>query len=175
MVRSLPTRVSDLFDLSFVEEITIQDYWVGLSLLAPLNKEFVLELAEDSYIGEAQFSLGGCCEGMERSRAESLSIPVETVNTFIDVLEQIALVEGDYQPFYQWTDDYPYIAITLKNGQDRFVIYTNSQGATHVPWAASYNEKEYIIDSDAPMQAYTILIPYLKQEVFEAMKDEVRG
>lgn len=175
VVRSRTVRVSELFDASAVETITIQDYWAGFSILTPIRQDFTLETSKGSFTGEAQFSVGGGLdyEKVGHKQTEMLSIPVETIDAFLQELEQILLVEGEYQPFYQWTDDYPNIAIILKNGSDTFVIYTSSQGQTHVPWAATYHDREYIIYSDAPLSAYALLMPHLKKDVLNTLIDRV--
>jgi hypothetical protein len=154
-----------------IQSVQIQDHWTGLSPFAPIKADYTFTMTEDGVLaGDAMFSIAND----NVTHTTPIEIPAETVEAFIKMLETAKLEQRPYEPFWQWTDDYPYISIFFKTDQAEIEIFTSSQGESHTPWGAEIDDVEYVIDSDIPMQAYSLLEPYLQRGVLETMIDEYK-
>jgi hypothetical protein len=71
------------------------------------------------------------------------------------------------------TDDYPSLAIDLKIARQIIAIYSESQGASHVPWGATIGKKPYTINSDTPARALKVLEPYLNRGKLRELENDV--
>ena len=65
--------------------------------------------------------------------------------------------------------------LVLTTAHGEVTIYSQSQGATHVPWGLRIDgdRGEYIVDNDTPQRAMTLLMPYLDYETLDLLNDEV--
>ncbi|RKZ80057.1 MAG: hypothetical protein DRR19_24160 [Candidatus Parabeggiatoa sp. nov. 1] len=141
----------------------IQDEWIGLSSLAPLKAHYMLERHTNQFSGGASFSVGGA-SGNPCKSVEDITIPVEVVQKFLQMLTRSPLEKGHYEPKITHTDDYPSIKITLQTDTGIVAFFTQSQGVGHVPWGVTFEKTTYVINSDIPAKALEILKPYLKKD-----------
>lgn len=142
----------------------IQDEWTGLSSLAPLKAEYTLQRDTNQFNGGASFSVGGASGNPCKSVVEDITIPVEVVQKFLQMLTRSPLEEGNYEAKITHTDDYPSINIVLHTDTAIVGFFTRSQGVGHVPWGVNFEKKTYVINSDIPAKALEILKPYLKKD-----------
>jgi hypothetical protein len=177
--RLFPTRLH----LDNVQSITIHDHWSGLHPANPIEADYSLTMDSDGgLVGVAMFSVASGT----RTLQESVAIPADVVEEFLQTLETSLLNRGRYTPFFDHTDDYPNIALVVRNGDEFIEVYTESQsesGSTwqwfsenwretplhRQPWGARIRGVEYTIDSDIPEQALARLQSYLKTDVLDAM------
>jgi len=160
-----PAQIS----ITDLQTVHIQNHWMGLSRIAPIKADYYLNLTADGTLtGTATYSI----THDEITETVDITIPADVIDTFIDKLESAKLQRGTYTPFSQWTDDYPSLAININTVNTIISIYSTSQGEFHVPWGATIDGTDYIINSTIPAEALDILTPYLKQDVQEAMIDE---
>lgn len=152
--------------------ITMRDDWAGLSKASPIRAHYTLNRADDgSFTGLADFSAGDQ-SGTPVAMTDTITIPAGVMKDFLEKLVAIPLVEGEYTPKVEHTDDYPNIAITVQVSSDTVSYYTQSQGDNHVPWAISLANKTYVVDSPAIADAYALLTPYLKKDVLDKVVQE---
>lgn len=157
-------------DFSGSYSITIGDYQGGLpSPTTPLNSFYALENSNDHFGGASLFSVGGSYGNQKPlQEAAIISIPNETIQSFLKKLATSKPERGEYNPDRQETDNYPYIFIRLVYGNAEIVEFnTSSQGDEHIPWQVKYQRQFYIINSGVPAQALEILRPYLSQDVLQ--------
>ncbi len=153
--------------LSDVTVVQIQDFWSGLVRWNPSEASYILGKNDEGWAGDVTFSLA---QG-EVMETATITIPSDVVGEFITLLETAPLVEGRYEPRIEWTDDYPFISFTFQTTRGEIQIYTSSQGEWHTPWGARMDGKDYTIDSEIPMQAYNLLMPYLERDILGEMID----
>ena len=171
LVSILPYLLSPTITFSDVQTLKIQDHWMGLSPTAPMMADYELSMTDETLSGEASFSIA--YDTIKQS--SDITIPAETLDAFIKMLETVKLKQGVYEPFWEWTDDYPYISMLFQTDQGEIEIFTSSQGNSHTPWAANIDGVEYVIESDIPMQALALLEPYLKRDILDTMVSEYRS
>ena len=173
--QSNPTSLPDFSDTYAIEVI---DHWDGLAFVRPINSHFALEsnkaeVEGNSFNGNATFSVGVQinAEGQRSSLEQEtvpITIPNEVVHLFLQKLAETQPEKGKYEPFFEWTDDYPQITIRLLYGEAETIeFYTSSQGIEHVPWQLTYNGHFYVVNSGVPMQALELLYPYFEQDLLE--------
>ena len=167
-IYSLPYLFPATIDLSDIQVVQIRDSWAGLSPLSPIEANYDLTMKDEGWVGEAIFSI----TADQIIETADIHIPIEDTDAFLDMLEQAKLLPGPYEPFYRWTDDYPFISISFQTDDGEIEIFTSSQGEGHVPWGAMVHGQEYVIESDIPMQALKILEPYMKRDILQTMIDE---
>lgn len=164
-----PERVSlgDLVDTRSAELVLIQDVWVGYSAASPVGARYSLRRGRSGGLsGEGVFSTG------LRSRTKRVAVGMKaaTANAFLDALYAATLVEGVYAPSQEHTDDYPRIEIVVqvppRQIGDRtglVLLYSESQGELHTPWAAFVGGRAYVVEGDAVGRALHALDRTLKK------------
>ena len=151
--------------------VKIRDDWAGLSPAAPILAHYLLDRTADGLAGIADFSVGEYA-GTPITTAVTIAIPENVVNDFLARLAAVPLKEGTYTPRIEHTDDYPNISVTIDVSGDVISFYTQSQGTDHTPWAASINNKEYVIETAEIAEALRLLDPYLEDDVLERLVEE---
>jgi ankyrin repeat protein len=96
-----------------------------------------------------------------RVTAGGASVPAAAFDEFLALLAQAPLVRGKYVPYFEHTDDYPSISISVFSPAGVVAFSTESQGPRHVPWAAAVNGEAFVVPSDEPARALALLQPYL--------------
>jgi|GEM_PF-5842584 len=164
----LPRLMLPSIHLSDVESVQIEDQWMGLSQFAPIVADYTLDMTDTGLVGDASFSIANYAV----TQSTTITIPAETVQAFITMLETASLEQGPYEPFWEWTDDYPYISMLFETDHGEIEIFTSSQGESHTPWGARIDDVEYVISSDIPMQALVLIEPYLQRDILDTMVNE---
>jgi hypothetical protein len=122
-------------------EMRLKDDWTGLSDIAPQVAHFWLERQGEAFQGEALFHLGGY-SGHEMETTRQLNIPLAQTQKFLQMLADLPVREGQYQPTIDHTDDYPHLEFVLETTSGPLVIGSSSQGLRYVPWGAFYQGKK---------------------------------
>ncbi|HLF02599.1 MAG TPA: hypothetical protein VI547_11525 [Anaerolineales bacterium] len=155
-------------DLTTATAIHIQDDWNGLSPDAPLSARYTLVLIDGVFSGAADFSVAG---GAKTASTDAV-LPPEVAEEFLKTLAESPVKNGDYVPLIEHTDDYPSLVIEIDLGTEKVLFFSQSQGADHVPWGATFGGETYVVDSDAPARALKVLEPYLSREIIQELIDE---
>ncbi len=155
-------------DVSQLQSVHIQDDWMGLSPTSPTVVSYTLQNHGDYFGGQAFFDIRGL------SATLAITIPVERVDSFLKTLATAPIEEGEYEPLFQWTDDYPNIQFQLSFISKTVVFSTGSQGKDHSPWRVAVDDKTSISSSRIPMQSFAILEPYLARDLLNQMIDQRR-
>lgn len=154
-----------------VRTVHIQNYWTGLSPIAPIQADYDLRMQEDSTLtGTATYKI----TYDELTETVDIVIPADVVEAFNNKLSTIDLEREAYTPLIEWTDDYPSLSIIVETKTAVYKVYSGSQGENHVPWGATVDNEEFTVNSAIPAEALIILEPYLKLDVQEAMIDAYR-
>lgn len=170
-----PRLLTPKVNLSSVASVTIADRWSGLSPVAPIVANYSLTMQDGMLVGVGDFSITGdfpVTSTGNTTDSTDVQIPSDSVTIFLDALEQVELIRGDYIPFRDHTDDYPSIAMTFQTDHGKIVIYTSSQGENHVPWAATIRGETYVINSRIPMDAVNSISDYLHKDILNSMIDD---
>jgi hypothetical protein len=138
--RGNPALRARLGQLRKADEIVIDKSWGGLGKSSA--NHYVLRRAG-----------GGATAGA--------SVPAATMDAFLARLAGAPLVEGPYIPRQMHTDDFPRLAITFGTGDDRLVVFSESQGADRYPWALQFEGRRYVLSSDAPARALDLVKAHL--------------
>jgi hypothetical protein len=166
-------------DISTAYSITIIDNWSGLNPAAPINSLYILENPTDhiddtQFQGSALFSAGGY-SGTTKKETTQINVPKDVIKEFLHKLSQASPVNGNYEPFFEHTDDYPEITIRVLYGNAETIeFYTSSQGDEHIPWKVTYDSNSYVVNSGTPTQALEILKPYLAKDVLEKLVEQIK-
>lgn len=149
-----------------VQSITIQDHWNGLSPVSP-RADYQLNFQNGTLIGTGTFTAD-----LQNYLTVDITIPREITQEFLNKLKAIEMLEGDYIPFRDHTDDYPSIGITIQTRRETIEIFTRSQGEENIPWSINMRNREFIIDNGTPAQALAIIEPYLRRDILEQLIDK---
>lgn len=156
-------------DASTVLAITIADYWTGLSEVAPIEADFRLQPATDSFSGMADFSVAAYTAAITSS--VPISVPLEVIDELLALLESTPLETGEYKPVFNHTDDFPAISIIVDGREVDIGFASTSQGSRHIPWRVEVGRHHYVTYADTPLQALDLLDPYLARDVQDALFD----
>lgn len=171
-VRGEKVRLGARLDVRRARTLIIQDVWTGYSGLAPIAAIYELHRTRSGGLtGEGVLSTA-----LSKPKRVPISMKASTVASFLEALAHVSLVEGTYEPHQDHTDDYPRIEIVVQVPPRDFgerggiaLLYTESQGDFHTPWAVYVGGKEYIATEDAIGQALRALDRPLKRSVLRAM------
>jgi ankyrin repeat protein len=122
------------------QEVEIGDHWVGLG--TPSSSQWVLRRQGDRVDGAA-------------------AIPLAAFESFLATLIESPLLSAPYVPHFGHTDDYPTVSIRLTGPSGTVRFFTESQGRGHVPWAVEVGGTTYVVPTDAPARALSVLEPFL--------------
>jgi len=93
---------------------------------------------------------------------EGAVVPDPVLDRFLDSLASAPVLSGPYKPFWDHTDDYPKLSITMGPREEPVVFFSESQGRDRVPWAIDFAGKRYVVPSDAPARALDLVRGYLE-------------
>jgi ankyrin repeat protein len=122
------------------QEVEIGDHWSGLG--TPSSSQWVLRRQGDRVDGAA-------------------AIPLPAFESFLATLIDSPLLRAPYVPHFEHTDDYPSLSIRLTGPRGTVRFFTESQGRGHVPWAVEVGGTTYVVPTDAPARALSVLQPFL--------------
>jgi hypothetical protein len=166
-------NLADLFTISEIRSISIQDDWAGLIDYGPTLSYYSLMPNGSEFTGLVNFTVGGDFNKRPISETNDLHIPTKGIEAFLKKLASTSYRKGKYEPFEQWTDDYPSLEIRVLLRHDEISFHTTSQGEYHTPWAMIYLGQTFVVDSATPMDALKVLLPYLKKDRLAALEDQV--
>jgi hypothetical protein len=167
----------DLADLPETRAVFIGIGWYGLSALSPLSAGYPLELHDDQFTGEGRFQVA---DGPTAKRA--IAVPRAVVRAFLTAASKVPLVEGEYKPRIEHTDDYPSLEIDVETKQGPLHIGSQSQqkqpqSGTYVdrsPWRIGYRNRTFVVTASDLDQAFESFEPYLQDDaVFEELVKQV--
>jgi hypothetical protein len=163
--------VQALARIPSARSVKIRDDWAGLSPAAPILAHYLLDRTADGLAGTAEFAVGES-RGAPITTTVTIGIPEDVVKDFLAKVAAAPLKEGTYTPKIEHTDDYPNISVTIDVSGDVLSFYTQSQGMDHTPWAATINNKEYVIETAEIAEALRLLTPYLEGAVLDRLVEE---
>ena len=162
-----------LSQISQVRKIQILDEWMGLSDVGPTTKYYELTPAGEQFSGKATFLAGGGAVPIQ-NKDIPISIPTSAIKDFLKILSGSTVVDGQYKPLIQHTDDYPSRKIVVTLGTGAVLFASQSQGEFANPWSLTIQEKSGIVPSKNPGEALIQLKPFLKNSEFESFLAEIR-
>ena len=174
---SLARQFPELADLSETKTVVIGIQWLGLSTLSPMIADYLLELHDDQFVGQGQFKVA---EAPAVSRP--ITVPRDVMRAFLAVASKVWMVEGEYQPRIEHTDDYPSLEFDVATKQGLLRIGTRSQlkdaeSGTYLdrtPWSISYLNRSFVVTASDLDRAYEPFGPYLREdEIFEELRKNV--
>lgn len=170
------SRLGDLLDTPSAELVLIQDVWVGYTPASPIAARYTLRRGRSGGLsGEGVLSTGLT----KRPKRVDVAMKAATASGFLDALADANLVPGAYAPFQDHTDDYPRVEIVVQvpprqigDRSGLALLYTESQGELHAPWAAFVSGAAYVVEGDAIGRALQGLDRTLKKGQLRRMADE---
>lgn len=147
------SRLGDLVDTPSAELVLIQDTWVGYNAASPIAARYTLHRGRGGGLsGEGVLSTGLS----KRPKRVAVAMKAATASTFLGAIADANLVPGAYAPVLDHTDDYPRIEVVVQVAPSQMrdrsgfvLLYTESQGEFHAPWAAFVGGVAYVVDGDA--------------------------
>ena len=174
---SLIRQFPELADLSETKTVIIGIQWLGLSNLSPMIADYLLELHDDQFAGRGQFKVA---EAPAVSRP--ITVPRDVMRAFLAVASKVRMVEGEYKPRIEHTDDYPSLEFDVATKQGLLRIGTQSQlkdaeSGTYLdrtPWSISYLNRSFVVTASDLDRAYEPFGPYLREdEIFKELQENV--
>ncbi len=174
---SLMRQFPELADLSETKTVVIGIQWLGLSTLSPMIADYLLELHDDQFVGQGQFKVA---EAPAVSRP--ITVPGDVMRAFLAVASKVRMVEGEYQPRIEHTDDYPSLEFDVATKQGLLRIGTRSQlkdaeSGTYLdrtPWSISYLNRSFVVTASDLDRAYEPFGQYLRDdEIFQELRKNV--
>ena len=170
---TLARQFPELADLSETKTVVIGIQWFGLSTLSPMIANYPLELHNDRFAGQGQFKVA---EAPAVSRP--ITVPRDVMRAFLAVASKVRMVEGEYRPRIEHTDDYPSLEFDVATKQDLLRIGTQSQlkdaeSGTYLdrtPWSISYLNRSFVVTANDLDRAYEPFGQYLRDdEIFKEL------
>ena len=174
---SLILQFPELADLSETKTVVIGIQWLGLSTLSPMIADYLLELHDDQFVGQGQFKVA---EAPAVSRP--ITVPGDVMRAFLAVASKVPMVEGEYEPRIEHTDDYPSLEFDVATKQGLLRIGTRSQlkdaeSGTYLdrtPWSISYLNRSFVVTASDLDRAYEPFGQYLRDdEIFKELRKNV--
>ena len=157
--------------LAQARRVLIRDVWNGYSPIAPFHQDFDLCPEADAFVGMARFSVGRD----EQLRDEAkIAIPGGVMEEFFRTLATARLERGEYVPYWDHTDDFPFVEIVLELPDEKIEFSTTSQGTDRAPWKCVLGTETYVVNSGAPMRALRALEPYLQHDRLRELIETAR-
>lgn len=165
-----------------VLRIELNDDWTGLSSFAPIKRRF--DLVQESGDWRCNGTLTFYCpdssdESLSNAEIEghtslelmtdSLEILVEKcrIQRFIGSIDECPIERKVYVPYQERDDDRPHLKITIEIVDAKVVLYSDSQGDDHIPWALEFRGHKWVVDSAVPADAMKTLGVALKRQQFD--------
>ncbi|MDB4944540.1 MAG: hypothetical protein JWP97_4074 [Labilithrix sp.] len=167
------SRLGDVLHVRDAQVVLIQDVWVGYNPASPIAARYQLRRSGGGGLsGEGALSTSLA----PKPKRVTVAMKAATASAFLEALAGARLVPGPYVAFQDHTDDYPTIEIVLqvpprdmRNGSGVALLYTQSQGETHAPWAAFVGGCAYVIAGDDVGRALQALERPLKKQELQRM------
>ena len=177
---SLIRQFPELADLSDAKVVVVGIRWLGLSTLSPMIADYLLDLHEDQFAGQGQFKVDDA-----PAVSRPITVPGDVMRAFLAVASKVRMVEGEYKPRIDHTDDYPSLEFDVATKQGLLRIGTSSQlkyaeSGTYLdrtPWSISYLNRSFVVTASDLDRAYEPIGQYLRdEEIFnELRKNEIES
>jgi hypothetical protein len=174
---SLMRQFPELADLSDTKIVVIGIQWFGLSTLSPMTADYRLELHDDQFAGQGQFKVADA-----PAVRRPIAVPRDVMRAFLAVAGKVRMVEDEYKPRIEHTDDYPSLEFDVATKQGPLRIGTQSQlkdaeSGTYLdrtPWSISYLNRSFVVTANDLDRAYEPFAPYLREdEIFKELRKNV--
>jgi WD40 repeat protein len=101
--------------------------------------------------------------------AREINVPMADMQRYLAMLAETPVEEGPYKgpPLQTVTDYYPGLAMEIDTETGTLMVSSNSQKPDFFPWTLTFAGRTFTATDATPFQAYSILKPYLKEDVFE--------
>jgi hypothetical protein len=169
---TLPQLFPELADMPETNGVAIGIGWMGLSRLSPITAGYFLELHGDQFEGPGFFQVAKA-PGEKRA----IAVPRDIVRAFLTAVNNVPVVEGEYQARIEHTDDYPSldVQVSIKQvsiKQELLRIGSQSQQRQpksgnypdRTPWYVDYRKRSFVVTATDLDQAFGALEPYLQDE-----------
>ncbi len=168
-----PTPLGTVLDVRETRLIVIHDVWTGYSEISPVAAIYELSRGpRGTFNGEGTLSTA-----VTKPKRFPVGMKAATVTSFLEAIATSRIVPGEYHPFQDHTDDYPHIELAFHVAPAGWekggiaVIYTESQGEFHAPWAAFIGGCSYIVEGDGIGRALKALDRPLKKNELRRLAD----
>jgi hypothetical protein len=174
---SLIRQFPGLADLSDTKIVVVGTQWFGLSNLSPMIANYRLELHDDQFSGQGQFKVADA-----PAVSRPITVPRDVMRAFLAVASKVRMVEGEYKPRIDHTDDYPSLEFDVETKQGLLRIGTHSQlkyaeSGTYLdrtPWSISYLNRSFVVTASDLDRAYEPFDQYLREdEIFKELRKNV--
>jgi hypothetical protein len=174
---SLIRQFPGLADLSDTKIVVVGTQWFGLSNLSPMIANYRLELHDDQFSGQGQFKVADA-----PAVSRPITVPRDVMRAFLAVASKVRMVEGEYKPRIDHTDDYPSLQFDVETKQGLLRIGTHSQlkyaeSGTYLdrtPWSISYLNRSFVVTASDLDRAYEPFDQYLREdEIFKELRKNV--
>ena len=173
LIRQFP----EMADLPDTKTVVVGIQWFGLSTLSPMIADYLLELHDDQFTGQGQFKVADA-----PAVSRSITVPRDVMRAFLAVASKVRMVEGEYKPRIEHTDDYPSLEFDVATKQGLLRIGTQSQlkyaeSGTYLnrtPWSIGYLNRSFVVTASDLDRAYEPFDPYLREdEIFKELRKNV--
>ena len=174
---TLARQFPELADLSETKTVVIGIQWLGLSTLSPMIANYLLELHDDQFAGQGQFKVADA-----PAVSRPITVPRDVIRAFLAVASKVRMVEGEYKPHIDHTDDYPSLEFDVATKQGLLRVGTSSQlkyaeSGTYpdrTPWSISYLNRSFVVTANDLDRAYEPFGQYLRDdEIFQELGKNV--
>ena len=169
LVRQFP----EMANLPDTKTVAVGIRWLGLSALSPMIADYLLELNDDQFAGQGQFNVADAA-----AASRPITVPRDVMRAFLAVASKVRMVEGEYKPRIDHTDDYPSLEFGIATEQGLLRIGTRSQlkyaaSGTYLdrtPWNISYLNCSFVVTATELDRAFEPFGQYLRDdEIFKEL------
>jgi hypothetical protein len=171
---ALIQQFPEMADLPDTKIVVVGTQWFGLSTFSPMIVNYRLELHDDQFAGQGQFKVA---DGPAVSRP--ITVPRDIMRAFLAVASKVRMIEGEYKPRIEHTDDYPSLEFDVATKQGLLRIGTSSQlrspeSGTYLdrtPWNITYLNRSFVVTANDLDRAYEPFDQYLREdEIFKELR-----
>ena len=162
-----PRTLGALLDVSHTTTLILRDSWTGLHAQAPFAAIF--ELRRE---GSGPFAGAGTLatrdHGPERV---DVALTRPATRKLLATLGSARIVDGEYVPFMDHTDDLPSVELVLHTERGLARVFSRSQGAFLAPWGACIGGALYTLPGEEVGRALAALRGPLQLDRLQAMAE----
>lgn len=156
-----PSFTIDMYDLTWAGSVSV-------TLRCPLAR--------------TRTDFDGTCSGRIETRTAQrqyelpVNIPADAVERFLRELTTMPVAEGPYrrpQVGRQIVDVYTNLEFVISSEAGPVRVFSVLTPSIDRPWAVEYGGRQMVVESDAPLQAYQAIRPYLAG-LFQLIGNEIR-
>ena len=138
--------------------------------MSPTSATCLLTRSGDGFKGEALFRATlNRSTPTTREQRHPVIVPISVMESVLGELAIVKVGPGPYKPWISWTDDYSDNALRVTVGSVEVRFYSQSQGATGVPWGVEVNGQVVVAESPDIIAAFARLDPCLLLDTYQQM------